>query len=450
MGIRLDWEIEAEQEHHQQSGGEDPETRRRRRRARTRFFIVLFIMLAIIGGVVGAVVLRLRQVEADIEQVVSDSATAEVAALRVGDRESFLAMQRSATNEWIQEQDATFAHYQSLKQTTDVNLSGHIISVQVDGSRARVQLEEIIGGVPYGRVWFYWRYDDGWRHVPPDYTFWGDAATAQADNVVVKYDVVDEAVGQAIAPRVSDWLKTGCAALGCTDTPHLTVEIVPDPTQEIAWSTTDAATVGIPSPYITSARLDQPFDANMQMKVATLLAERMVGDFNPTYPTDAYYLKQALVSWLVKRFAEVETNSFLISSLASTYGDPAVGQLLTALQPDSGINVLSQITGKPLDATSFDWRDFLTWRLTVENELITRQDQTDFLELYDPSMRDQAISRYNAGGSTDQYTVVSTIPEQDNGTVQLKAVVQVGDGNGTTQQEDVIFRLVDGVWKRAS
>ena len=188
MGIRLDWDIEAEQEHHQQSGGEDPENRRRRRQARTRFLIVLFVMLGLIGGMVGAVILRLRQVEADIEQVVSDTTTAEVATLRLGDREAFMDMQRSATTDWIQQQDANFSRYQALKQTTDINLSGRIISVQVDGARARVQLEEIIGGVPYGHAWFYWRYDDGWRHVPPDYTFWGEAKTAQADNLLVKFD----------------------------------------------------------------------------------------------------------------------------------------------------------------------------------------------------------------------------------------------------------------------
>ena len=448
MGIRLDWEIEAEREHHQQSGGEDPENRRKRRRARTRFFIVLFVMLGLVGSAVGVVVVRLHQVEAETEQVVSDTVTAEVATLRVGDREAFLDMQRSATTEWTQQQDATFARYQALKQTTDVNLSGRIIDVQVDGSRARVQLEEIIGGVPYGRVWFYWHYDDGWRHVPPDYTFWGNAQTATADGVLVKYNAVDETVGQAIAPRVAAWLKIGCAALGCSNLPSLTVEIVPDPTQEIAWSSSDAWTLEMPSPYITSARLDEPFDSGTQIKVATVIAERLVGDFNPTYPADAYYLRQAIVSWLVKRFAEVETNSFLISSFAAQFGDPAVGRLLQALKPDSNVGVMSQVAGMSLDAASLDWRDFLTWRLTVENELITRQDQTDFLELYDPSLRDQAIARYNAGGSTDQRTVVSAVPEQNNGTAQLRAVVQVG--NPSTKQEEVVFRLIDGVWKRAS
>ena len=259
---------------------------------------------------------------------------------------------------------------------------------------------------------------------------------------------MDESEGQAIAQRVSDWLKVGCAALACANIPQLTIEIVPDPAQEIAWSSSDAATLDLPSPYITAARLDQPFDTDTQIKVATLLAERLVGDFSPIYPADAYYLRQAIISWLVKRFAEVETNSFLVSSLATTYGDPAVGKLLHTLQPTSNIDVLSQVTGQPLDSSSLDWRDFLTWRLTVENELITRQDQTDFLELYDPSMRDQAIARYNAGGSTDQRTVISAIPELVNGTAQLRALVQVGDP--ATTQEEVVFRLVDNGWKRAS
>ena len=63
-------------------------------------------------------------------------------------------------------------------------------------------------------------------------------------------------------------------------------------------------------------RLDHAVRHRCQIKVAALLAERLVGDFSPAYPADAYYLRQAIISWLVKRFAQVETNSFLISSLA--------------------------------------------------------------------------------------------------------------------------------------
>ena len=451
MGIRLDWEIEAEQEHHQQSGGEDPETRRKRRRARLRFLLVLFVMLALIGSVVGAVILRLRQVDWQMEQLLRDTVNAEVAALRLGDHTIYLDMQRSATNDWLQRQDANFARYQTLKQTHNLNLSGRIINATVDGQRGRVELEEIIDGVPYGRVWFYWRYDDGWRHVPPDYTFWGDAKTADESGVTVSYRAVDEAVAQTAASAMSEWLKVGCAALNCNP-PHLNVEIVPTEGLTINWSANDLWTMELPSPLIDSMRLDQPFDIGMQINAANLLAERLVGNFSPAYPADAYYLRQAIVSWLVKRFAQVETNSFLISSLAEKYGDPAVGRLLSILQPDSNAGVISQITGTALDLSNLDWRDFLTWRLTVENELIARQDEANFLALYNTSddyARGQAYSRYAAGASGDPQTVISAISERDtNNRPQLRAVVQVGDP--VKRQDEVIFRLIDGVWKRAS
>ncbi len=452
MGIRLDWEIEAEQERVRHSAGEDPETRRKRRRARLRFLLVLLVLLALVGGVVGAVVVRLHQVQQATEQVVSDTVTAEVTALRIGDREAYIDIQRSATDAWVQQQDSNFSRYQALKQSENISLTGQVLDVQVDGARARAEVEEIVGGVPYGRVWFYWHYDDGWHHVPPDYTFWGEARTAEAQGVLVRYDAVDEAVAQAVAQRVSNWLQIGCAALACGDLPTLTIEIVPSTTLQIGWSPSDAWTIQMPSPYVDAARLDMPFDSGMQVKTAGLLAERLVGDFNPTYPSDAYYLRQAIISWLVKRFAEVETNSFLISSLADRYGDGAVGKLLQTMQPDSNVSVIGAVTGTSLDGANLDWRDFLTWRLTVENELITRQDEADFLSLYDtgdPAMRDQAYARYAAGASSDPLTVISAIPEQaSDGTPQIHAVVQVG--NPASGQEDVLFRLIGGVWRRAS
>lgn len=452
MGIRLDWEIEAERERFQQSGGEDPESKRKRRRAQLRFLLLLFVLLALVGGAVAAVVYRLHQVDASAEQVLRDTVAAEVAALRVGDKQSFLNLQRSATDDWIQEQTATFNHYQTLKQTDNINLSGNIVDVNIDNTRARVQVEEIIDGVPYGRIWFYWHYQDGWEHVPPDYTFWGEARTANSNGVQVNYEAVDEPVAQAMAQQVAQWLQTGCSMMGCSNLPKVTINIVPDPTQDVAWSADDQWTMLVPSPYITGARLDTPFDSGLQVKVANLIAARLLGDFNPIYPTDAYYLRQAIISWLVQQFAQVETNSFLISSLAQNYGNSAVGQLLQAMQPGSDASVINQITGTTLDAAKLDWRDFLTWRLNLENQLITRQDQSDYLALYDtndPAVHSAADARYSAGASSDPLNVISAIPGQaSDGTPQLQAVVQVG--SPTKSQETVTFRLINGNWKRVS
>ncbi len=452
MGIRLDWEIEAEQEHRQQSAGEDPEARRKRRRARLRLLLVLFVLLALIGGAVGAVALRLHQADWETEQLLRDSVTAEVALLRVGDQNAFLNLQRSATDDWQQQQQATFARYQALKQAGRINLTGQILGATVDGNRGRVQVEEIIDGAPYGRVWFYWHYDDGWYHVPPDYTFWGAAQTLTADNVTVHYHEIDADTAHAVALSVALWLQTACSALTCAPPPALTVEIIPDPTLQVGWSPAGDWTLQLPSPYVGGARLDQLFDSGTQVNAATLLADRLLAGFSPLYPADAAFLKQAISDWLVKRFAQVETNSYLISSLAENYGDAAVGKLLQSLQPASDISAISSATGTSLDAASLDWRDFLTWRLTLEQNLDAERDETNFLALYDvtdEAVRTQAYARFSSGENSDPRLVVSVVSERDaNGTPELRATVQVGDP--ATSQEDVIFRLVDGGWKRAS
>ncbi|MEP7294350.1 MAG: hypothetical protein ABI835_21350, partial [Chloroflexota bacterium] len=377
-------------------------------------------------------------------------------ALRLGNLEAYLQMQRSATDAWLQQQDATFDHYQALKQTGNINLSGRIIATQIDGSRGRVQVEEIIDGVPYGNVWFYWRYDDGWRHVPPDYTFWGASQTVEAPGVLVRYQTVDQSSAQALAPRVAEWLRLGCAALVCGDLPRLTVEILPSTTLQAGWSANaspdDLWTLQLPSPYVGSARLDMPFDTATQITAANLIAERLVSHFTPTYPHDAYYLRQGIISWLVKRFAEIETNSFLISSLAEHYGDPAVGRLLQTMQPTSDADVIQSVTGKSLDTSTLDWRDFLTWRLHLEDELITGRDEASFLTLYDTAdttVRDLAYARYNSGVPGEARTVTAVFNQQGaDGTPELRAVVDVGDP--VTSREELIFRLVGGVWKRAN
>ena len=460
MGIRLDWEIEAEREHRQQSAGEDPEQKRRRRKIRLRFLLALFILLALMGGAAAAVVFRLRQVDQLTQQVLLDTVAAEVAALRLGNREAFMNMQRSATTAWIQQQSDTFDQYQALKQNQNINLSGRIVDAQIDGSRGRVQVEEIIDGVPYGRAWFYWRYEDGWRHVPPDYTFWGEQRTLTEQGITVRYFAVDQAVAQALAPRVASWLQIGCAAITCASAPQISVSIVPNAAQEAGWSLDDASVLLLPSPYISAARLDMPFDPALQIAAANRLAERFVSGFTPEYPYDAYQLRQSIISWLVKRFAEIETNAFLISSLAANYGDAVVGRLLGAMQPNSSVSVLSQVIGAELSAANLDWRDFLTWRLTVEDELITRRDEANFLNLYDTSdsaVRDLAYTRYNSADPGEPRTVTSVMPQQSSaGVPELRALVEIGvadaagDASNPQPQEEIIFRLVNGDWKRAT
>lgn len=454
MGIRLDWEIEAEQSH-QRRAGEDPATARQRRLVRLRFLLFLLVILAIFGGVAALVLWRLRAVDAQIEQALRNTVDAEVAALRIGDYTAFSEVQRSASDEWGQIQQLLFNDYQTLKTQQDVQLTGQVLSTVVDRTRARVEVGEILNGVPYTRVWFYWRYDDGWRHVPPDYTFWGDVSTTQTGTVSVRYQAVDALFAQEVGTALNTWAETACATLGCT-APQISVEIIPDETLTAAWSTTDPWLLQIPSPYVKRARTDLPFDLSQQFNIAGLVADRFVtnatNNLQMTYPADAYYLRASVIAWLVGRFAQVDTQAFTIQSLATNYGEGSVGRLLAALQPDTSIAVLASITGgTSLEQANLDWRDFLSWRLMTEDDLIRRGDETNFTLLYDTrdeAVRNLAYQRFReAAPQVNKIVTAVTAETGADGAPVLRATVQSGEGASATQQE-VLFKLADGVWKR--
>jgi hypothetical protein len=457
MGIKLDWEIEAEQAQVRNTG-EDKEFARQRRLARLRVLALIVFVLLIMGGIVGAVVLRLRDVDNQIEQVLRDTVDAEIASLRIGDRAAFLASQRSATNDWPNRQERLFDDYQTLKVEHDVRLTGRIVDLLIDHTRARVRVEEIIDGVPYSRVWFYWRYDDGWRHVPPDYTFWGEVQVANQPGVSVRYQTVDAALALAMATQISQWVSFGCSAVDCTNLPEISVEILPDESLSLGWAAANPWAIQVPSPSTGRARLDNPFDIDLQLEVSNLLSDRLVAqatnNLQPAYPSDAVFVRQTVMSWLVSRFMQLQADSLLIDSLAQHYGAGALGRLLQALQPSSDISVVNQAAGTPsLEQADLDWRDFLTWRLNLESELIARRDEANFLNLYDTSdetARNIAQGRYNAQLPAEPQTVTAVAVEIDgNGVAHLRAQVQVGSGD-SARTDEVIFRLVNGAWRRVN
>ncbi|MFN8528186.1 MAG: hypothetical protein U0670_06215 [Anaerolineae bacterium] len=453
MGIRLDWEIEAEQEQFE-NGREDPEARRQRRRAQLRFFLVVLAFTVLIGGVVGAAALRLRFVDWQMEQLLRDTVSAEIAALRIGDETAFMSMQRSASDIWMADQRGEFEAYQTLKTQANTAFTGEITGVVIDRSRARVQVREIIGGVAYERLWFYWQYSDGWRHVPPDTTFWGETRTLESDAVRVTYSDADAATAQQVFDRLQAWLQTGCGILPCGTIPQITVEIIPDSLLQPGWLNPSSWSVRLPSPLLDRRRVDSPFDPPAQLVIANGLAERLfavaTSSMEMMYPADAYYLKQAVISWFAGRFAGTQTNSFLIDSFVGSYGEAALGEFVRQLQPNSSITLFASLANVPTVAdVNVDWRDYLTWRLALEGELITRHAQNEFQVLYDlsdPTARDLATVRY-VNAVTSQGWVVTNITRVTDGTGAplLQATVQ-----GAAPDQVVNFRLADGVWKRAN
>lgn len=458
MGIQLDWDIEADTARFRKVHQEDPQERRRRWRKLFRFILIIVLLLAVVVAAVYLIQRRLEQVDGRLEQLLKDTIAAEVAALRIGNEAGFMDIQRSATDDWLLHQQQVFDAYQNLKISSDIQLTGTVTDIEISGQRARALVEEIESGVPYVRAWFYWRYEDGWRHVPPDYTFWGEQNSLVSDYFELRYRMVDDRLARQLDTMLTDWLREVCAFLACETLPPITLDIVPDPLPEAVWTaSSDAWQMVIPSPYTDRARADQPFTTLLRLQVATLLSTRLVdhttGNLQPVYPADATFLRSAVITWLTGEFVQMDTGSYLIGSLADGYGEQAVRVLLNLLEPASDMGKLRDVTGvADLSQAGLDWRDFLSWRINTEQDLIAQRNEEAWLRLIDTRNEEARIAAYDrfvASAPPETAVVVATVPGvSSDGLPQIEATVQFGS-DGLYRQEIVRFNLVNNVWLRA-
>lgn len=463
MGIRLDWEVETEKTS-TRTLGEDPTTKRERRRA--RFNLVLAILIfagAIVGGVLG-IKSVVDNANDRLEQSLRDTVEAEITALRIGDINAFLRVQRSATDAWDAQQRTEFNTYQEILYRSETSqLTGQILDIEIDDPRARVSVQEIIDGVPYTRIWYYWRYEEdmdeltgrptegGWRHVPPDYTFWGEPALYDGEYVDINYMGVDAELARSMGATLDQWILTGCGAIDCANLQPIMISIQPDGINGTGWDAADQWTLRVLSPYVARARSDMPFSPQLRSEVGQIIAERMVlmasGAQWADATSDTGFVQQSVISWLVGRFTQIDTGTHLVTSVANSYGDAAVGQLLSAIIADSRIvPVLSQTTGAPL---AVDWRDYFTFRLLLENRYIQEGNSGALFGLYvaDDGVRQAASDRLTQGALAQPpvVTLVQPTSAAADGSSQLVASVQA-DG----LEYQVLFRLVGEIWLRAS
>lgn len=475
MSIKLDWEVEVDRSARTYVG-EDPAARRRRY---SRYLMVLVTVALAVGLVLGGLSFLVEQVEQINEQVerdLRDTVQAEVTALRLNDWTAFAGFQRSATEDWLQSQRSTFETYQTLlaDEEQDVRLTGRILDVEIDDPRARVQVEEIINGVPYTRVWFYWYYEEdtnndgefdlvGWRHVPPDFEFWGDGVTLTGPYATVAYRDMDAEFAPPVYDAVNAWVQRTCGIVTCEDIPPIRIQIVPDESQWIRWTSgvqSSAWVLVLPSPYADKARTDMPFSPEIRADVAQLLAQRLVlFESNERFvfdTTDAYYVQQSTIAWLAGQFAQFNSGAYLVDSIATYYGEGTLGKMLREFPAEANISALSTFIGVTLDQAPLDWRDFLTWRLQLEHVLINdpgRQRLSAVTSLYDTretALQQAAEQRYQQGASTEALLVVSaglTVPSAA-GEPQLAATVR-NDGDGQYEFQ-LLWRLVENNWLRAS
>ncbi len=468
MSIKLDWQIESEQTHTRAT--EDPLVRQRRRRAQRRFALLVLVMAGVLALIVALVIWRLRSVDERLRKDLVRTVQAEIAALRVGDFANYMAIQRSASDAFMQAQSRRFQDYQQLKQAGRVQLSGDVVNVAIDGRRGRVVLEEELDGVPYRQVWFYWYYTDsgdgmgGWRHVPDDLTFWGAERTLDLPGGgSVRYRELDEPYAQAIAEALPNWWAELCAALRCDPPPPPQIEIVPQRPFALSWDG-DGWTLRVSSPLVERVRADAPLPPNFAQALVEALATRLVryaaGDDPAPYYTDIAWLRAELGRWAAAQVLGTAGSPF-IDSLSATFGPGAPLTLLSALTPTATLeSALSAVTGVPMEQLSQDqlnslaWGDFFQWRLALEPQLLVEGESNAFLALYaqeDNYAASQAAIRLEDRRYALQPppTVQSVLITHERGRTFATVSAAHYDADGVLlQQQTIYWWLSGGTWRR--
>ena len=401
MGIQLDWQIESERQ--ERRAGEDPAVRRQRRVRRRNLLMLIVGVVVVLGGVVGAVLWRLNAVEDRLRQDLLDTVDAEIRALKVGNEANYMAIRRSGSPAWIGYQQETFADYQRLKADGSLEITGRVLDVEMDieQSRARVTVEEILNGEPHAVVWFYWYYSDddrdGWRRVPPDVEFWGEQHVENIGRVRVIYFELDAALGDQLARDVPQWWQTGCELVNCADTlPQLVVEVDPRWSAGPSWSAEDRWTLRISSPF-NDQRASQTnlLSPDLQESIIALLAARIVEHYSPAganldamlaeVQTESFLDGQWLASefrrWLENNMPRTEIDSAtqltFLDSITPLYGDQAAPLMLRMLSTNMTLGpVFTAASGTAINALPVEilntiyWRDYFEYRLLFEAALL--------------------------------------------------------------------------------
>ena len=451
--IRFEWNIESQQTD-RYDGKDSPQNDRRRNAL--RLLILILLLLTALGLIAVAVRQRLLDVQNYYAQLLQDTVKAEVAALRIGDLNAWLDMQSAGNEEWRSSQIARFQDYQTLKSAGAIDLTGSIVAVTIDDVRARVLVQENVRGTPYLRLWFYRRDQPGWRRIAPIFSFWGEEKQYSGAGVHVSYRAVDETFAQQLGEVVSGWRLRACKLIDCRALPILQVDVLPNASEQVTWLDENSLHLGVRSPYIDIARADLPFDGAYRIQLSRLLAKRLleeISDFGASYPHDAFFLQESGLKWMSDWLVGVAADGSLMHSLAQTYGEQSVAQLLSILNASADMSILNEILPVAIESAELDWRDFIAWRLNSEADLIRTRAENDWLRLYDTSdadVRAAAYKRFNENSPpllqrvTDQ-----VIWTTEDGTIQLRLTAEFESGSGSTV-DFVLFNLVNDEWKRAS
>jgi hypothetical protein len=458
MNIELDWQIDAEQT--RQVENEDPQRRRQRRYLRRRLLLSVVLVALLVCGVAVVGILRWQAIQQSQDNALKAAVNAELNAIRIGRAESFRQMQRSDSTAWLQNQQALYEEYQLLKQQGRYSPTTQILEVEIDENRGRALIQETIDGQAYQQVWFYWNFaaidpedtQAGWRHLPPDVTFWGEDETLEGQGVTIRYQALDAATAEWLLPKLETWWGGACVWLNCqTPLPPLEVRIDPAAAASVAW--TGEGQLSLVSPFMLGRVAIPPsLNGPQNRELGLRLAERALSHasggrllYDPGQTLldyDTTWLKHEAREWLMSLWTG-ETPNFW-ASLSGTFGPGAVAQVLQTLEPGGQINALapalgaanlSELPTPQLEALA--WADFFQWRLELEQYRL-QTDLNSFYALYENGANNPAAAAQtvNLGAGLPLVQGVS-FSYRSNG--QLVALVTVLAADATTQQFQYVW-----------
>ncbi|MBN1313457.1 MAG: hypothetical protein JXB30_18770 [Anaerolineae bacterium] len=443
MSIKLDWEVESEGGWDEV--GEDPrdvELRKRRlRRIRNGLIVILAIML-VVGGVI---TYRLITVGQQVRAALEATIAAETLALRIGDREAYLAAQ-SDVGGWRQIQEQTFEHYQS--ETDRLEVTGQILEMDINADRARVILREVLNGVEYHVLWFYQRDASGWNHIAPDPSFWGERQERRSAYFDFDYYSEDQELVDDLVVQLNNWWGTACSLTRCVrnpDRPVVTIE--PDRLARVGWADYDSNTLIVPSPLVGRYRADGEIDPALMSQLAGLIAQRwaenIIGDEGTAY-SEIQWLESEVYLWLRQSFVPELPPSPLLTPLVQAYGEQIVRELVTRVQSgEDAVAALEALTGSSISDLSVGWELYFTYRLRAEAALIADNHKTEAVLLYRDPERPTGYSwRCMEEVQVDSIWVTGT---QQYGDL-LWAETQCSAKDGIETADFVPFRLLDSRW----
>jgi hypothetical protein len=445
VSIRLDWQIESEDEVTQVQ--EDASIVAERAR-KARRFRRLVIAVAVLSFILGSISLRRLQRAAvqrrtDLEMMVS----AETLALRMGDRGAFLSYQDSNLG-WQDFQYEVFDEYQTLGNRLSVD--GEVLEMTIDANLGRVVLRETLDGEPYRVTWFYeYSPDLGWQQVRPITHLLGRMLYLQTDQFEVYYREADEEYARVLADQMETWVIGFCQEVPCGEQPRLNVFIVTEPLHGASWRPSDNPALYVPSPATARVPENSPLDdqtlrSTLVEASAWRAATLVLGDAAAASP-DGEWMRDELAAWLASEIDETQPGSEVMAALVDTYGrEPVIAWIERIQGGEPVLPTLSLLSGDTLTGLPIPWESFFEHRLRavfgVDNRQQAFQDSSaDFVseEMAPPTIFLSAnvlwdsiqVESIHREGSA--WWIESTIPQTGSPDINLYLITKfsVADGD---------------------